>query len=461
MQAAGTVNAHFAEKQQFFDHGHSRSYGFRLAQLKILKKAVDTYEDQICEATKTDLNKSSTETFMTEIGVVKSEIEHAMSNLREWMRPEQRPTPLSLHPSSSRIVYEPKGVVLIIGSFNFPFQLNIMPLIGAIAAGNCAVVKPSELAPATAKVIERMLSDFFAVSYISTVQGEGHKVVPELLESHDFHHVFFTGSPAVGSSIAVQASRKLIPFTLELGGKSPGIVDASAKLKVAAKRLVLAKFLNAGQTCVAPDYLLVHESVKEAFVKEVMSTLKKFYGKDPASSKDYGRIINVRHFERIKAYLDEGRIIHGGQYDADTRYIAPTLMEDVPRDASMMREEIFGPIWPIFTWKEREEILEYTRLNRYPLACYIFTSSKAMEKYIVDSVEFGGGCINNALLHVGNHDLPFGGVQSSGQGNYHGWHSFAAFSHAKGVMKTATWFDIWLKYPPFSKFKLSWLKRLM
>lgn len=452
---------HFEAKRHFFDAGHTRSIGFRKQQLKALGKAIKAHEHHVVKALHTDLHKSEAEAFLTEIAVTLEEIDFTLKHLNEWMTPDKRSTPLVLQPSSSRVVYEPKGVVLIIAPWNYPFQLVMAPLIGAIAAGNCAVIKPSEESPATAAAIEDLISDTFADEYVSVVQGPGHEVVPAMMRNHDFNHIFFTGSPAVGSIIARQAAEKLTPTTLELGGKGPGIVDEGANLKVAARRLVFAKFTNAGQTCVAPDYLLLHEKIKAPFLEEAKAALTRFYGKDPKKSTDYGRMINEKRFKAVSAYLTDGEVIHGGQTDAADRYIAPTLLDGVDMDRAVMREEIFGPVWPILTWRDRKELLEITRKLRYPLACYIFTSDKRTEKFALEQIEFGGGCVNNALIHLANPDLPFGGVQQSGSGNYHGWYSFAAFSHAKSVMKSSTWPDPSIKYPPFGKWKMGWLKKLM
>lgn len=458
--AAETI-ADFTAKRHFFDRGHTRAFGFRAAQLKALLKGIARHEAAVSKALYQDLHKSETEAYITEIAVIKEEIKHTLSHLREWMQGEKRSTPLVLQPSSSKIIYSPKGVVLIIAPWNYPFQLAIAPLIGAIAAGNCAVIKPSEEAPATAAAIEALIRDIFSNDYVSTVQGPGHEVVPALMKAHDFNHIFFTGSPAVGSSIAKLAAEKLTPITLELGGKSPGIVDASADLKTAARRLVFAKFTNAGQTCVAPDYLLLHASVKDKFLAEAQKCIEDFYGKDPQKSPDYGRMINAKRFNAVSAFIGNGTVIYGGQTDAADKYIAPTLIDVEDLERPVMREEIFGPVWPVLVWKERNDLLEITRRMRYPLSCYVFTSEKATEKLVTEQIEFGGGCVNNALVHLANPDLPFGGIQQSGSGNYHGRHSFSAFSHAKSILKSATWLDPRVKYPPFGKRKLSWLKRLM
>jgi aldehyde dehydrogenase (NAD+) len=451
----------FGAKRLFFDHGHTRSAGFRKSKLKALAEGIKTHEPFIYEALLSDLGKGQAESYITEISLIQEEIKLALSHLDDWMKVERRPTPIVLHPSSSHVVHEPKGVVLIIAPWNYPLLLALVPLVSAIAAGNCAVIKPSEEAPAAAAVIERLLSDVFSSDYVSVVQGLGHEVVPSMLRTFTFNHIFFTGSPAVGSLIAREAAAKLSPITLELGGKSPGIVDKDANLKVAARRLVFGKFTNAGQTCVAPDYLLLHFSIKDAFIAEARKALVEFYGQDPSQSADYGRMVNAKRFHAVSAFLADGETVHGGQSNASELYIAPTILDEVALDSAVMGEEIFGPVWPVITWSERNEILEITRRMRYPLACYVFTQSKSLEKFVLENVEFGGGCVNNAVVQFANHDLPFGGIQGSGSGNYHGWHGFATFSHTKSIMRTATWLDPKLKYPPFGKFKLKWIKKLL
>ncbi len=450
----------FDLKRTYFDAGHTRTLAFRQKQLKSLLDGIRKHESEILQALHSDLAKSETEAFATEIGMLYAEINHTLRHLKTWMRKKSVATPLILQPSRSFVMYEPLGVVLIISPWNFPFQLSMAPLIGAIAAGNCMVIKPSEEAPATSKIIETLIANTFPKEYISVVNGPGHEVVPALMEQYDFNHIFFTGSPAVGSKIAQAAAKKLTPVTLELGGKSPAIVDATANLKVTAKRLTLSKFTNAGQSCVASDYLLVHTSVKKELIREIELAITSFYGSEPKTSPDYGRMVNEKRFDAVTAFLENGRIIMGGQSDKTERYIAPTVMDGINPDAPVMKEEIFGPVWPVLTWDSFDDILRITRENRYPLACYYFGTDKTLEKNMLEKIEFGGGCINNALVHLGNPDLPFGGVQSSGSGRYHGWYSFECFSHSKSVLKSATWIDPFVKYPPYTSFKLKLLRKL-
>ncbi len=446
------------EKRIFFDSGGCRSFAFRKKALKALFKSIKAHEPRIIEALAKDLHKSEAESYATEIGILYMEINHTLAHLRDWIKTIRQPTPLALQPSSSHIKYQPKGVVLIISPWNFPFLLCLAPLVGAIAAGNCALLKPSEDAPYTSSVIHELISQTFPEEYISVVLGAGQEIVPDLLEQFTFNHIFFTGSPGVGSIIAAQAAKKLTPVTLELGGKSPGIVSATANLKVAARRLVSGKFTNAGQICVAPDYLLVEKSVKDAFVVEVRKALTSFFGEDPRKSPDYARIINQKRFDIIAGYLHKGRILVGGITDKGSLYIAPTLIDEVDMNDPVMQEEIFGPVWPIITWESRAELLEISRRNRYPLACYFFGSDKKLENFVMENIEFGGGCVNNTLLYWANQALPIGGVMSSGSGQYHGWYGFTCFSHAKSILRSGTWIDPSVRYPPFSKTKIKLLR---
>ena len=454
------IKAYFNEKRDYFDQGNTLSYSFRKEMLKRLEAGIQEHEAEIFRALNSDLGKSETESYFTEVGIVKAEIAYALKNLRQWMKPQRRSTPLSLEPSKSELRYDPKGVVLIIAPWNYPFNLIFAPLVGAVAAGNTVVLKPSEDAPATAAITEKIISKLFKPEYISVVQGEGSKVVPLLLKNHVFNHVFFTGSPEVGKTIAKQASDNLVSTTLELGGKSPSIVDSSANLKVAAKRLVWGKFINAGQTCVAPDYLLIEAKIKDRFTDLLIENIKTFYGSDAQQSADYPRLINEKRFDAVTGYLKTGNIVYGGKSDKSDLYIEPTLIDEVDLESPLMREEIFGPVFPIIPFTDGHQILDIVRKNRYPLACYYFGSNKSYKDLILNQLSFGGGCINNTLFHLGNPDLPFGGVQSSGSGHYHGWHSFECFSNSKSLVISKTWFDPAMKYPPFNQSKLNWLRKL-
>jgi aldehyde dehydrogenase (NAD+) len=444
----------------YFKTGVTRSYAFRKEQLVKLKKAVLKYEKEFYEALYTDLKKSPEESWVTEIGFLVAEINHILKHLRQWMQKEKVPTNLLNLPSRSYVYKEPLGTVLIIGPWNYPLQLLFTPLAGAIAAGNCVVLKPSEFAPATAAVMKKLIGETFPPNYILFAEGDGAIVVPQLMESFRFDHVFYTGSTQVGKLVYQMAASKLVPVTLELGGKSPCIVEADANLKVAARRIAMTKFSNAGQMCVAPDYVLVHASVKEAFIKELINCIQQFFSEDPSSSYNYGKIINEKQFYRLQHYLDQGTIIYGGAHDAGTLHMQPTLMEHVPLHTSVMGDEIFGPVLPVITFTSFEEARDIVNLNPNPLALYVFTSSEAMEKKWIEEVPFGGGCINNASWHLTNFNLPFGGRGNSGTGKYHGRYSFDVFSHSKAIMKTPTWFDPGIKYPPF-KGKLNLFKKII
>jgi aldehyde dehydrogenase (NAD+) len=461
IDAPPVQNAHFAAKRRFFDEGHTRGYSFRESQLRTLLKLLQYHESEICEALHADLHKGHAEAYLTEVGVLKAEVKHTLSHLSTWMATRKVSTPLVLAPGTSEVTWQPRGVVLIIAPWNYPFQLAIAPLIGAIAAGNCAVIKPSEETPHTSALLRRLVEQYFSTDYISVVEGIGQEIVPALLDAHRWDHVFFTGSPSVGSAVAQQCARALTPCTLELGGKSPGIVEQSAHLRNAARRLVFAKFTNAGQTCVAPDYLLVQEGVKDEFLMECTRAIRQFYGDDPALSPHYGRMVNRRHFDRVAAYIGQGRVQYGGQCMSEQRYIAPTILCDVDPDSPVMRNEIFGPVWPILTWREPTDLPAIISRNNHPLALYVFTRNKSFKEYVLSRTQFGGGCVNNALIHLGNPELPFGGLMSSGSGNYHGYNSFCCFSHERSMLHSPSWGEPNLKYPPYSSWTLKLLKRLM
>ena len=439
-----------AQMRTYFETGVTKPYDFRIMQLQKLKASVQKYEIEIFEALYKDLHKSKEECWITENGFFLSEIGVAIKKLSSWMKPEKVGTNLLNIPSSSFIMPEPLGVVLIISPWNYPFQLLLTPLIGAIAAGNCVVLKPSELAPATAAIIKIIIEETFEPAYIFYAEGDGATVVPELMNNFIFDHVFYTGSTAVGKSVYELAAKNLVPVTLELGGKSPCIVEADADIKTAAKRIAMPKFSNAGQMCVAPDYLLVHQSVKDELVSELKKVIHNFFGDDAQKSDYYGRIINEKQFVRLEKYLSNGKLLTGGRTDKANLFIEPTLLEINDVNDAVMQEEVFGPILPIIAFTEMEEALSIIKKNKNPLAMYVFTSSAEKEKQWLNAVPFGGGCINNATLHLTNQKLPFGGRGASGMGNYHGKFSFDTFSHKKAIMKTPTWFDLALKYPPYT-----------
>lgn len=439
----------------FFNAGHTQSYAFRISQLKRLQQCILQQEQAIQAALYQDLKKSPEECWVTETGFVLMEISNALKQLNNWMKPQRVSTNLLNFPSRSYLLKEPLGTVLIISPWNYPFQLLLVPLVGALAAGNCAVVKASEYAPATAQILQQIIEACFAPEEVLFCAGDGATVIPELMNGFVFDHVFYTGSTAVGKLIYAMAAKNLVPVTLELGGKSPCIVEADANIAVAARRIAMAKFSNAGQMCVAPDYILVHASQKEALVMELKKAIQQFIGTDAQQSYDYGRIINQKQFDRLVSYLSQGNIVAGGKTNRGQLYIEPTLLDNIALDTPIMQEEIFGPLLPILPFTSAEEVKAIVAKNPNPLALYVFTSSAEKEKLWLEGIPFGGGCVNNVALHLTNHQLPFGGRGFSGTGSYHGKFSFDTFSHQKAILKTPTWFDPRAKYPSYKgKLKL-------
>ncbi len=443
-----------------FKSSKTKSLEFRKQQLQKLKTIVLKYEHELYEALYLDLKKSKEEVWVTEVGFFLTELKATLKNIDKWMKPERVKTNLLNLPSSSFIYHEPLGVVLIIAPWNYPFQLLFTPLIGAIAAGNCVVLKPSEFTPATARVMKKIIEETFEPNYILFVEGDGATVVPEMMNNFVFDHVFYTGSTAVGKIIYQLAAKNLVPVTLELGGKSPCVVDDSANIKISAKRIAVTKFSNCGQMCVAPDYVLVHEKVKDKLIEELKKYTQQFYDNDSSQSYNYGKIINEKQFDRIAKYLEDGNIVFGGKFEKEKLYIQPTIIEVKNLNTSIMQDEIFGPLLPIITYKSKEQALDIINKNPNPLAFYIFTTSSDEENFWLTHVAAGGACVNNASWHLTNHHLPFGGRGFSGLGNYHGKFSFKTFSHAKAVLKTPNWFDPAMKYPPF-KGKLGLLKKII
>jgi aldehyde dehydrogenase (NAD+) len=448
-----------APLREYYNSGATKPIDFRIRQLKVLKKLIIKSEASIAEALHKDLHKSQEEAYATETGLCLAEISHLLSHLRKWAAPVSVKTSFANIPSSSKVYRDPLGVVLIIAPWNYPFQLIMIPLMAAIAAGNCVVVKPSEMAPATAGLIEKMIVEIFPDNYIRVVNGSGDKVIPPMLESFRFDHIFYTGSTFVGRQIYKLAAEKLVPVTLELGGKSPVVVEADADLFVTARRITFGKWLNAGQTCIAPDYLLVHESVKDKLVEAISKSIKEFYTNNPGGSHDYGRIINETRFNKLVGYLDQGQVVYGGDHDISQLYIGPTILDKVDIQESVMKEEIFGPILPVISYRNTPEAMAIVNSNPDPLAFYLFTRNQEVIDTWIKNTSFGGGCINNTAYHFANYHLPFGGVRASGMGAYHGKFSFELFSHPKSVMKTPFWFDPRIKYPTF-KGKIKLLKRI-
>ena len=445
------------QQRKFFDSGATSSLAFRGKQLSILKDAIVQYEEKIFEALNKDLGKSAEESYASEVGIALAEINFTLKHLKKWMKPERVISNLINFPSSGKIYKHPLGVVCIIGTWNYPFNLMIMPLIGSIAGGNCTLLKPSEFAPQTAEVIQEMIAEHFDSQYINVVQGNGHEVIPKMMDSFRFDHIFYTGSTATGQKIYEAAAKQLIPVTLEMGGKSPAVVDENADIKVAAKRIVLGKFLNAGQTCVAPDYILVHATKKDELITGLKNAIQDFYSENPEKSKDYGRIVNEKQFDRLVTYLQKANILFGGKTNKENLYIEPTIIDCPGASESVMQEEIFGPVLPILSFEKKEDALNVIRQHKNPLSFYLFSNSGENEKWWIDNVQFGGGCINNTLWHLAHTRLPFGGIGNSGIGHYHGKYSFDTFTHSKAVLKTPTWFDPKIKYPPL-KGKMKWLK---
>lgn len=446
--------------KDYFNTGATQTYAFRLLQLERLKKAVMDSEKVLYEALHADLKKTDEDAWATEVGFFLSELNYTIKHLQEWMQPKSVATNLVNMPSTSYTIQEPLGVVCIIAPWNYPFQLLFTPLIGAIAGGNCAVLKPSEFAPATAKVMAKIVDDLFPNNYMLYLEGDGASVLPPLLTENRFDHIFYTGSTAVGKIIYKYAAEKLVPVTLELGGKSPAVITADANLRVAARRLASPKFSNCGQMCIAPDYILVPGDVKDKLIKELIIAIQSFYGVDAEASEHYGKIINDKQWLRITSYLSEGEIVYGGKSNREKLFIEPTIMTGVHADAKIMQDEIFGPILPILTYASKEEALAIIQKNPNPLAFYVFTENKVDEQYWLTNVPSGGACVNNATMHITNHDLPFGGRGFSGTGGYHGKLSFDTFTHTKSVLKTPTWIDPSFKYPPY-KGKAWLLKRLI
>ena len=444
--------------KQYFYTGETKSYEFRKKQLETLREVIKEYEPEVLEALQKDLHKSEWEAYTTEVGFLLEEIKFTLKHLKEWMSPEKVKSPITHLGSKSMIHQEPYGVTLIIAPWNYPFQLQLAPLVGAIAAGNCAVLKPSELTPAVSAVISKMIREVFPDEYISVVEG-GVETSTELLKQ-PFDHIFFTGSVPVGKIVMEAAAKQLIPVTLELGGKSPAIVDQDANLKLAAKRILWGKFTNAGQTCVAPDYLYVHSDVKLELLQHMSEILLEFYGEDPLSSDKYSHIVSDKHFERLKSFLTNGDVLIGGQHKENERVISPTIIDNISWDDPVMEEEIFGPILPVLEFTDLNQVVDEVRRRPKPLALYFFSESEGKQDLITSSLSFGGGCMNDTLMHIVTPHLPFGGVGSSGTGSYHGKASFEAFSHRKSIVKQTTNFDFSFRYPS-AKNGLKMIKRIM
>jgi aldehyde dehydrogenase (NAD+) len=452
------VKSAIAKQRQFFATGSTKDWQFRTSQLQKLAQLIKDKEQEIMDAVFADLRKPPIEAFGSEILVTLSEIKYVLKHLKAWMKPQKVATPINLFPSSSYIYPEPLGVVLIVAPWNYPFALTIQPLVGAIAAGNCAILKPSEHTPHTSKVISQIINNNFDPSFIQVIEG-GIETNQALL-AEKFDHIFFTGGTAIGKIVMAAAAQHLTPVTLELGGKSPCIVDRECDLDITAKRIVWGKFYNMGQTCVAPDYLMVQKQVKPLLVPKLLSCIQEFFGEDPQQSPDLGRIVNERQFDHLVGLLTEGQILTGGTYDRSDRYIAPTIIDQISVDSPIMAEEIFGPILPILEYDQLPEAIAYINSQPKPLALYFFSHNQQRQAQIAQEVSYGGGCFNDIIMQLGNPELPFGGVGNSGMGSYHGKASFDTFSHRKSILKNSFRFDLKWRYPPY-KMNLDTLKKFI
>ena len=431
----------------FFKTGKTKTIAYRRTALKRLKKIIERREDDICDALYTDFKKPKFESLVSETQFALAELNHILANLELWAKPKKVGSSLGSFPSKDWIQYEPFGSVLVISPWNYPFMLAISPLVGAVAAGNTVVLKPSELSPATSKILAEIISEAFAPEHVTVLEG-GVEVAQELLEVK-WDYIFFTGSTQVGKIIYESAAKHLTPVTLELGGKNPCIVDETTSLSVAAKRITWGKLLNAGQTCLAPDYILVHQSIKEPLIEEIKKTIIQFYGKDVEKSEHLARIATTNQYNRLKEMLKDETVIWGGDFNDDDQFIAPTLLDSPSMDSLVMQDEIFGPILPLFGYENEEEIDEYIASFGKPLALYVFSKRRKFQKKMMKNYSFGGGVINDCVLHIANKKMPFGGVGNSGFGGYHGIHSFQLFSHKKSILKKPFLFDIPVRYPPY------------
>jgi len=445
--------------REFFDTNTTKDVRFRINALRKLHTAIKQYEQQILHALKTDLCKHEFEAYATEIGFVLHEISYAIKHIKRWTRPKKVKTPFMHFKSNSRIYSEPYGVVLIISPWNYPFNLTLTALVGAIAAGNCVCLKPSEHSAATSDIIDKIIGESFSPNFIKVIKG-GADTSKQILE-HRFDYIFFTGSTTVGKLVYASAAKNLTPVTLELGGKSPCIVDESAKIDLAAKRIIWGKLLNAGQTCVAPDHVYIRKSVKEQFLASAQKYITRFLGEAPEKNPDFPKIINEKHFQRLCLLLTNGTTIVGGQINKDHRKIAPTILTDITESSPIMKEEIFGPILPVLEYENLDELITLLKQKPKPLALYLFTTNTKTEQKVKTQLSFGGGAINDTMVHLATAHMPFGGVGQSGIGSYHGKSTFDTFSHHKGIMKKSNCFDINLRYPPYKTKRIKTVKRFM
>ncbi len=453
---AERITAIRAAQKVYFRSGATLGERFRRTMLRRLDQALGQWERRLCDALWEDLHKSPEEAVLTELSIVRGEVRNHLRHLGRWMRPERRPTPLKLQPSTSRILSEPLGTALIIAPWNYPVQLLLNPLVGAISAGCTAVLKPSPYTPYVSATLHAMIAEIYDEEYIAVV--EGHREVNTLLLGERWDLIFFTGSPELGRVVMESAARHLTPVVLELGGKSPCIVDRGADIPVAARRIAWGKCLNAGQTCIAPDYLLIREELAEEFIDAFRDAVRRLLGDDPRQSRHYARLVNDRAFDRVASYLGQGTVRVGGESDRAERYIEPTLLTKVDPAAPVMREEIFGPVLPMIPFREQSEIVDFITAREKPLALYYFGPEK-QGREILAHTSSGGACLNDTIMHIVSEALPFGGVGNSGMGRYHGRESFDAFSHRRAVLETPTWIDLPFRYMPYRMFR--WVRHVL
>lgn len=457
MLTKNSIRSTVQAQKDFFATGKTKDIAFRKAQLEKLKQGISESQEAITEALFQDFGKPKFEAIATEVAYCIEEINYFLKYLDRWARQKSVKTPLNFFPAKSFLVPEPLGQVLIISPWNYPFQLAMIPLLGAIAAGNCAIIKPSEITPNTSKVLADLVGKTFDPNYITVVEGD--KTTAQALLQQKFDHIFYTGGGAVGKIVMKAAAEHLTPVTLELGGKSPCLVEPDIHLEHSAKRIIWGKFINAGQTCIAPDYLLVHREIKDELVSAMKASLSEFYGENPQESSDYCRIVSEKHFNRLSQFLEKGKVITGGETDAETRYIAPTLLDGVSWDDPVMEDEIFGPILPILEYDNLDSAIAQINAYPKPLALYLFSKDKNKQQKVLQETSAGGVTLNDTIIHIASTELPFGGVGESGMGAYHGKASFDTFTHYKSVTNRAFWLDVPLRYPPYAD-KLKFLKFL-
>jgi aldehyde dehydrogenase (NAD+) len=448
-----------SNQRDFFRSGKTKDLDFRLQSLTQLQAALWKFEDRIYDAFWQDLRKSKFEVFGTEIGMVSKEIKHHIKKLRQWVRPSRVRGDIVNFPSTSRVLHEPYGNVLIMSPWNYPLQLALLPLVGAISAGNCVLLKPAHYSENVSRVLQELILDTFPPEYIAVVTGD--RAVNQVVLEQRYDLIFFTGSPTLGKIVMTKAAQHLTPVVLELGGKSPCIVENDANFAVAAQRICFGKFLNAGQTCIAPDHLFVHRDVKNAFLIKLADCIRRFYGENPEVSSDFGRIINHSQFDRLIRLMNSaGTIFHGGRSNREDRFIEPTLIDGITYNDPIMQEEIFGPLLPVLTYEKLEEVISQITDHEKPLALYFFSASKRKRDLLLSSTSSGGGCVNDTIMHVANARMPFGGVGNSGMGCYHGRFSFDTFSHHRSILQKTTLFNLTIPYPPYGN-KLRYTKRIL